>query len=81
MKPEYGQNAAAQAGFVRQDESHETIDFTGDSCDAEKMPGVGIEPTWSCPHGILSPARLPVPPSRRIVGKSISMPLLPLSIA
>jgi hypothetical protein len=29
------------------------------------MPKVGLEPTRSCPHRILSPARLPVPPLRR----------------
>ncbi len=28
------------------------------------VPEVGIEPTRGCPHGILSPARLPVPPLR-----------------
>src|SRR3989454_12270415 len=26
--------------------------------------GAGIEPAWGCPHRILSPARLPVPPPR-----------------
>ena len=31
------------------------------------VPEVGIEPTWSCPRGILSPVRLPVSPLRRIV--------------
>ena len=30
----------------------------------KKVPEVGIEPTRGCPHGILSPARLPVPPLR-----------------
>ena len=30
-----------------------------------QVPEVGIEPTRGCPHGILSPARLPVPPLRR----------------
>jgi hypothetical protein len=29
------------------------------------MPAEGIEPTRSCDHWILSPARLPVPPRRR----------------
>src|SRR5258708_26424353 len=29
------------------------------------VPGVGIEPTWCCHRGILSPVRLPIPPSRR----------------
>jgi hypothetical protein len=28
------------------------------------VPEVGIEPTWGCPRGILSPVRLPVPPLR-----------------
>ena len=30
-----------------------------------RMPAEGIEPTRSCDHWILSPARLPVPPRRR----------------
>src|SRR5438067_12768090 len=29
------------------------------------VPGVGIEPTWCRHRGILSPVRLPIPPSRR----------------
>src|SRR6476660_1605463 len=29
------------------------------------VPAEGIEPTRSCDHWILSPARLPVPPRRR----------------
>ena len=28
------------------------------------VPEVGIEPTWGCPRGILSPVRLPVSPLR-----------------
>src|SRR5204863_2075142 len=31
-----------------------------------RMPAEGIEPTRPCDHWILSPARLPVPPRRRI---------------
>jgi mannose-6-phosphate isomerase-like protein (cupin superfamily) len=34
------------------------------------VPGVGIEPTRSCDHRILSPARLPVPPPGH--GKQLS---------
>src|SRR5437868_8054348 len=30
-----------------------------------ELPAEGIEPTRSCDHWILSPARLPVPPRRR----------------
>ena len=30
------------------------------------MPLVGLEPTRCCHHGILSPARLPIPPQRQI---------------
>ena len=30
------------------------------------VPKAGIEPARSCPHRILSPARLPVPPLRRV---------------
>jgi hypothetical protein len=29
------------------------------------VPVVGVEPTRSCPHRILSPARLPIPPHRQ----------------
>ena len=29
------------------------------------VPMVGVEPTRYCYHGILSPARLPIPPHRR----------------
>src|SRR3954466_12783003 len=29
------------------------------------VPGEGIEPTWCRHRGILSPVRLPIPPSRR----------------
>ncbi len=29
------------------------------------MPEVGLEPTRGCPHRILSPARLPIPPLRQ----------------
>jgi hypothetical protein len=31
------------------------------------LPRVGLEPTRSCPHRILSPARLPVPPPRQTI--------------
>src|SRR5712691_10264257 len=39
------------------------------------VPGVGLEPTRGCPHRILSPARLPVPPFRptfRVSAKFLS---------
>ncbi len=29
------------------------------------VPGAGIEPAWSCLRGILSPLRMPIPPSRQ----------------
>src|ERR1051325_8827441 len=35
------------------------------------MPGVGLEPTRGCPHRILSPARLPVPPFRPVLRVSV----------
>jgi len=31
------------------------------------VPGPGIEPGLSCENRILSPARLPIPPSRHII--------------
>ena len=33
---------------------------------SEKVPAEGLEPTRSCDHWILSPARLPVPPRRQV---------------
>ena len=30
----------------------------------EKMPEDGVEPSRGCPHWILNPARLPIPPLR-----------------
>ena len=30
------------------------------------VPAVGVEPTRYCYHGILNPARLPIPPRRRM---------------
>ena len=32
------------------------------------VPKVGIEPTRGCPHWFLRPARLPIPPLRRMAG-------------
>src|SRR5207302_9291199 len=40
-------------------------DFPGKLPLAEGLPAKGIEPSHSCDHWILSPARLPVPPRRR----------------
>src|ERR1700719_1059997 len=37
-------------------------------CNLEGVPAEGLEPTRSCDHWILSPARLPVPPRRRRTG-------------
>src|SRR2546421_6641553 len=34
-----------------------------------RLPAEGLEPTRSCDHWILSPARLPVPPRRRQEGE------------
>ncbi len=31
------------------------------------MPGTGLEPVWCFHRGILSPLRLPIPPSRRFL--------------
>src|SRR5881392_3446885 len=35
------------------------------SFELRNLPAEGLEPTRSCDHWILSPARLPVPPRRR----------------
>ena len=32
------------------------------------MPPVGVEPTLPCENWILSPARLPIPPQRQLLG-------------
>ncbi len=32
----------------------------------EEVPAEGLEPTRPCGHWILSPARLPIPPRRRL---------------
>jgi hypothetical protein len=32
----------------------------------ENLPAEGLEPTRPCGHWILSPARLPIPPRRRL---------------
>ena len=34
------------------------------SLQVDRVPGAGVEPARAEAHGILSPARLPVPPSR-----------------
>ena len=46
--------------------------------DAVKVPKVGIEPTRPCGHGILSPARLPVPPLRLAAANDTVRRLAPL---
>ena len=38
------------------------------------VPMVGVEPTRYRYHGILSPARLPIPPQRHILFVAISFP-------
>src|SRR5258706_6966188 len=45
------------------------------------VPGEGIEPSWSCPRGILSPVRLPIPPSRHWNGPEIIIGLSPEDFA
>ena len=41
---------------------------SGNDCHPmRKLPEVGLEPTRPCGHGILNPARLPIPPLRRLV--------------
>jgi hypothetical protein len=37
----------------------------------KKLPAEGLEPTRSCDHWILSPARLPIPPRRHFTLKSL----------
>ncbi len=53
-----------------------------DVCHAKPMlslvPEVGIEPTWSCLRGILSPVRLPLSPLRH--KSPFTQPLYRLSI-
>ena len=40
------------------------------------VPEVGLEPTWACARGILSPVRLPVSPLRRMP-ESLANPPIP----
>ena len=47
------------------------------NCPAEVtrlVPVAGVEPARYCYHGILSPARLPIPPHRQITKYIISYP-------
>jgi hypothetical protein len=48
------------------------------------VPEEGVEPTHSCEYGILSPARLPVPPLRpesfRITHPALKIEVLPASV-
>ena len=39
---------------------------------SEIIPEVGLEPTRPCGHGILNPARLPIPPLRLELGYKIN---------
>ena len=41
------------------------LNENAESLTITMVPEVGIEPTWSCPRGILSPVRLPVSPLRQ----------------
>ena len=41
------------------------------------VPAEGLEPTRSCDHWILSPARLPVPPRRRQASSSYEAGVIP----
>src|SRR4029077_18884008 len=52
-------------GTMRDKVFLDNIRFPLVNTDVERMPAEGIEPTRSCDHWILSPARLPVPPRRR----------------
>ncbi len=50
----------------RGERQHQACDVggvTGHGDSDSLVPGVGIEPTWPCGRGILSPLRLPVSPS------------------
>ena len=57
----------ASAGSI--DDPNESLDAAdasadGACCPLDMVPGAGVEPARVLPHRILSPARLPVPPSR-----------------
>src|SRR2546430_2703604 len=39
------------------------------------LPAEGLEPTRSCDHWILSPARLPIPPRRRFHSERLFLPM------
>src|SRR5687767_2530476 len=42
-----------------------TTSRNGREMPAPNVPGAGLEPTWGCPQGILSPPRLPISPPGR----------------
>ena len=45
------------------------------STSKQKLPAEGLEPTRSCDHWILSPARLPIPPRRLLKWNGTIRPL------
>src|SRR5437773_4037451 len=44
------------------------------------LPAEGLEPTRSCDHWILSPARLPIPPRRRQASSSYEAGVIPQAL-
>jgi S-adenosylmethionine:tRNA ribosyltransferase-isomerase len=50
------------------------------TCVNVLVPGEGIEPTWCCHRRILSPLRLPVPPSRPRTKRNYTRRIVPLTI-
>ena len=51
-----------------------TADVYGWYWSMSLVPGEGIEPSWCCHRGILSPVRLPIPPSRLQLGIILHSP-------
>ncbi len=43
-----------------------TVGHFADGPRRKSLPEEGLEPTLSCENGILNPARLPIPPLRRV---------------
>src|SRR5258706_10647757 len=79
MSPPFGEPVHIGVGELTEDEkylAHAPSVFLLAKSNP-MVPGEGIEPSWSCPRGILSPVRLPIPPSRRWNGPEIIIGLSP----
>src|SRR5438067_10765165 len=68
-RPAHFKTACPRCAFPDQKHRTSKIEHRRPSGKRANLPAEGIEPTRSCDHWILSPARLPVPPRRRAEAK------------